>query len=452
MTLNLAALNEVSRAFALRTEGSPFFSTPAIERVRRSLRAGLAAPSDSVMILVGTAGVGKTLLIQSLLDELPAKGWRKARLSFTLMSGADILRSVAYAFGMPPHETQEAHDMREPIEWLRDRLCDWTAREQKCLLVVDEAQGLSPEALHTLLGLSQMRLNKRPLLRVLLAGQPELLDLLDAPEAEPFALTLFSLPGFLPNESFAYVRECMARYAAPRLPALGDDALAALHQRSQGLPGRLNQLCIRLFHTAILQESFATLDAAAVMAEANDLSFHARPESTPPVIARVARSPRAQLAEASVDLPAAPVQPVDLVAPTSPVITTPSKRLPASLLASLCLGLLACGVLFYAARLPDAQLPDKALAQTRPVPVIEQAGAEPTADAGELLIHPAAGPQRAPETAAPAAPPVIRQGGTPLPAKDEATTHKLCEKLLVQVSLGEPLSTAQKRTLETQCH
>jgi len=449
MTLNLAALNEVSRAFALRTEGSPFFSTPAIERVRRSLRAGLAAPSDSVMVLVGTAGVGKTLLIQALLDELPAKGWRKARLSFTLMSGADILRSVAYAFGMPPHE---AHEMREPIEWLRDRLCDWTAREQKCLLVVDEAQGLSPEALYTLLGLSQMRWKNRPLLRVLLAGQPELLDLLDAPEAEPFALTLFSLPGFLPNESFAYVRECVARYAAPRLPALGDDALAALHQRSQGLPGRLNQLCIRLFHTAILQESFAPLDAAAVMAEADDLSFHARPESAPPVIARVARSPRAQLAEAPLDVPAAPVQPMDLVAPASPVIPTPSKRLPASLLASLCLGLLACGVLFYAARQPDAKLPDKALAQTSPIPVIEHASTEPTADAGELLIHPAAGPQRGPETAAPAAPPVIRQGGTSLPAKDEATTHKLCEKLLVQVSLGEPLSTAQKRTLETQCH
>ena len=457
MTLNVAALNEVSRAFALPTEGLPNFSTPAIERVRQSLRAGLATESDSVMVLVGTSGVGKTLLIQSLLDDLPASWSHKARVNFTLMSPADLLQSVAYAFGMLSTET------RAPTEWLRSRLCDWTAREQGCLLVVDEAQGLSPKALGTLLGLSQMRLKNRPLLRIILAGQPELLDLLDAPEAAPFALNLLSLPGFRPSESNAYVRQCLARHGGLRLPALSDTALTAIHQRTQGLPGRINPLCVRIFHTAILRESFEALDAAAVNAEAEELCFHSAPERDTPVVARASRvvqHPSASLREMAMSAPSpapAPAQPTASAPVLSAPATPPQRRLPVGLLAGLFVGVLACGALFYATRAPNAVAPEKALAQTSPTPhqVTTAAPAPmpaPVTEASELVIHPAAGPQPAPEIAAPAAKPVVvSQGVTPTQAKDEPT-RKLCEKLLVQVSLGEPLSTSQKQTLDTQCH
>ncbi len=453
MTLNLAALNEVSRAFALRsTEGQPSFPTPALEQVRRTLLAALAAESDSVAVLVGTAGVGKTLLIQSLLDELPVSSWRRARLSFTLMSGAEILRSVAFAFGMPPQET------RAPLEWLRDRLCDWAAREQHSLLAIDEAQGLSPEALQTLMGLSQMRLKQRPLLRVMLVGQPELLDLLDAPEVEPFALHLFSLPGFRPSESNAYVRDCMARYAGPRLPALSDAALAAIHQRSQGLPGRINPLCIRLFHTAILSESFEALDADAVTAEADELAFHARSEPVAcaaPVVARMARHPDVPLPLRKDMVPELPEsqQPAASAPPA-----TPRERRPVGMVAGLLVGVLGCGALILAAQTSIDGSAEQPPAQTSRVAhggMVEAAPiASADADVGELVIHPAAGPQRLAEPPAPA--PTSRrrafhQHDTPVPAQDEAR-RKLCEKLLVQVSLGEPLSAAQHHTLETRCH
>ena len=273
MALNLQLLDDVGRTFDWQPDPAQYFPTPATELVRAGLRRSLEAGSG-VLVLTGGAGAGKTLLLQVCLQDLAGRWAHLGHLSYTSMNGADILRSVAYAFGMP---SGDQPDHISPMAWTENQLRTWTALGEASLLVVDEAQNLPADALQPLLALSQLRHDGRPLLRMVLVGRPPLLELLTSPDLRAWATAIgaqFSLPALKPAESSAYLAARLGNLTEPGRSAFSPQVLAAIHARTQGRPGQINVLCKQLLQMAILSEENVPVDVDGVHAQADELGFH----------------------------------------------------------------------------------------------------------------------------------------------------------------------------------
>ncbi|APW37351.1 hypothetical protein RD110_09230 [Rhodoferax koreense] len=455
--MDLELLGELGSVFDWQPDPAQYLPTPASELVRHGLRRSLEA-GRGVVVLTGAAGAGKTLLLQRVLLDMPGRWPHLAQLAYTSMDGAEILRSMAYAFGMPADTPTHGS---AAVAWTESRLRHWAAAGEASLLVVDEAQHLPLDALGPLLALSRLQQDGRPLLRMLLAGRPPLLERLAALASPGAAADIgpqFALSAFQPQESAAFIAQRLAALPSPGRLTLSAPVVAAIHARAQGRPGQIKLLCKQLLQTSILLDEDRPIDVQAVAEQADELGFHAEVlEPTAPA-----------------DLPP-PVPPSPPVQPTqpaqAPVTARTSRTLPLSIV--LMLLTLAAGAALWlrheavplAIRAPlpvPAAVSASALpAAAPPAGTGAQAGAEA---ATEATTPPPPRTSQPPESAPPT-PPAQRQPARPVPPPTRLAANRHpaapepptktespnCGHLLTQLSLGEPLTARQQRTLESTC-
>lgn len=451
MPLNIELLGELSRVFDWQPDPAQYFATSATELARQGICRGLETGSG-VLVLTGAAGAGKTLLMQLALQDMHGRWPHLGQLSYTSMSGAEILRSMAYAFGMPAG--QQTDDIA-PLAWTETRLRHWADRGEASLLVVDEAQNLPLDALQPLLTLSQLQQHGRPLMRMLLVGRPPLLELLNTSgllASSAAALgPQFLLSAFQAHESAAYIADRLAALPASGRPVFSAPVLAEIHTRAHGRPGQIKLLCKQLLETAILLEDNTPIDVRAVATQADELGFHAEVIAASPA----PRVPR-------------PADTANFAAPVKPAAETAHPRksrfLPIAMLLLMALG--GAGLWLQHGSAPTfkrAAAPAvAAVSPSAPPPVtpepVKPESVKPTTQAEAL---PLAGPT--PKAPPPAPQPVERaqpaQPSTHLAVSNKAAAvqpsakaeNSNCAHLLTQLSLGEPLTPGQQRTLESKC-
>ena len=125
--------------------------------------------TDGFVVITGEIGSGKTTLIESFLKELPADVV-VAQINQTQVTALDFLQAVLVQFGFSPFKMRKA----ELISTLNNFLIEQYAAGRKVLLIVDEAQNLSMRVLEEIRLLSGVETTKEKVLRIILAGQPEL--------------------------------------------------------------------------------------------------------------------------------------------------------------------------------------------------------------------------------------------------------------------------------------
>ena len=133
--------------------------------------------TDGFVVITGEIGSGKTTLIETFLRELE-KDVVVAQINQTQVSAVEFLQAVLVQFGFSPFKMKKA----ELIATLNNFLIEQYAAGRKVLLIVDEAQNLSMRVLEEIRLLSGVETTKEKVLRIILAGQPELNEKLDAPE------------------------------------------------------------------------------------------------------------------------------------------------------------------------------------------------------------------------------------------------------------------------------
>ena len=133
--------------------------------------------TDGFVVITGEIGSGKTTLIESFLKEIQSDVVI-AQINQTQVSAIDFLQAVLVQFGFSPFKMKKA----ELIATLNNFLIEQYAAGRKVLLIVDEAQNLSMRVLEEIRLLSGVETTKEKVLRIILAGQPELNEKLDAPE------------------------------------------------------------------------------------------------------------------------------------------------------------------------------------------------------------------------------------------------------------------------------
>lgn len=201
--------------------------------------------------LTGEVGTGKTTLCRLLLEEVP-ETVHPALILNPVLGPRELIATVCEELGIdyPRRATRKAL-----LDLLNRRLLDIHAAGGRAVLVVDEAQNLSPQALEQIRLLTNLETESAKLLQIILIGQPELRRLLDQPGLRQIAQRItarYHLEPLSAPETAAYVGHRLAVAGAARNP-FARGALAELHRQSGGIPRLINIIADRALLAAFTQ-------------------------------------------------------------------------------------------------------------------------------------------------------------------------------------------------------
>jgi general secretion pathway protein A len=208
--------------------------------------------TDGFVVITGEIGSGKTTLIESFLKEIQ-RDVVVAQIGQTQVSVVDFLQSVLVQFGFSPFKMKKA----ELIATLNQFLIEQYAAGRKVLLIVDEAQNLSLKVLEEIRMLSGVETTKDKVLRIILAGQPELNQKLDAPELIQLAQRVrlrFHLGTLSDVEMHAYIHHRLEVAGAADRQIFAEDTYAEIFRFTGGVPRLVNTLCDTAMLSAFGQE------------------------------------------------------------------------------------------------------------------------------------------------------------------------------------------------------
>ncbi len=207
--------------------------------------------AEGFVMITGRPGTGKTTLISTLLQQLDQQTVTTANLVCTQLQADDLLKMVAWDFGVDPTVVSKG----ELIDRLARRLKDGKREGKRALLVVDEAQDLSLSAMEELRLLTNIQENARPLIQIFLLGQPQLRELILRPELEQVHQRIIAathLQGLGEADTRAYILHRLKVVGWRGDPALSEALYPLIHRFSEGVPRRINLICSRLLlHSAV---------------------------------------------------------------------------------------------------------------------------------------------------------------------------------------------------------
>jgi type II secretory pathway predicted ATPase ExeA len=197
--------------------------------------------ADGFVVITGEIGSGKTTLIESFLSELPPD-IVVAQISQTQLSPVEFLQTLLVEFGFKPFRKRKV----ELLAMLKDFLVEQYAAGKKLLLVIDEAQNLSRKVLEEVRLLSGLESQKEKLIRIIIAGQPELSRKLDSPRLAQLTQRVrlrFHLSALSKRETHEYITHRLNVAGANGRTLFTDAACDMVFRYSGGVPRLVNILC-----------------------------------------------------------------------------------------------------------------------------------------------------------------------------------------------------------------
>ncbi len=197
--------------------------------------------TDGFVVITGEIGAGKTTLIESFLKEIQSDVV-VAQINQTQVSAVDFLQAILVQFGFSPFKMKKG----EIIATLNNFLIEQYAAGRKVLLIVDEAQNLAPRVLEEIRLLSGVETTKEKVLRIILAGQPELNAKLDAPELVQLTQRVrlrFHLTALSQAETRGYIQHRLEVAGAGDREIFAEETFAEIFRFTGGVPRLINTLC-----------------------------------------------------------------------------------------------------------------------------------------------------------------------------------------------------------------
>ena len=257
-----------AQPFQLAPDARFFFESTVHRQAMAYLVYGLQH-AEGFIIITGEVGAGKTILVENLLSTIDRSSFVTANIVTTQLAGDDFLYMVAAGFGIAKEGLAKGP--------LLQRISEFALAQhrngKRVLLIVDEAQNLSFEALEELRMLSNIVFDRRLALQSFLLAQPQFRAILGSPRLEQLCQRVtaaYHLGALKEAESRAYVEHRLRRADWKGDPRFTEDCFPLIHKRTGGVPRRINTLCSRLLLFGFLEE-LHTLNVSAVEKVANDL-------------------------------------------------------------------------------------------------------------------------------------------------------------------------------------
>ncbi len=196
------------------------------------------------VLLTGEVGTGKTTVCRCLLEQLP-EDVEVAYVINPKQTSDELLATICDDLGIAFPEGNTS--IKVFVDRINEFLLDAYGRGRKTVLVIDEAQNLSPDVLEQLRLLTNLETSQRKLLQIILLGQPELLQLLARPDLRQLSQRItarYHLGPLSRKELGTYVNHRLA-VAGLRSQLFPPATLDRLHRLSGGVPRLINVLCDR---------------------------------------------------------------------------------------------------------------------------------------------------------------------------------------------------------------
>ncbi|KFN49851.1 ExeA family protein [Arenimonas composti] len=239
--------------------------------------------SGGFVQLTGEVGTGKTTICRLLLEQLP-ENTRVALVLNPRLSPVELLETICEELRLDI--TGKRGSVKALFDALSAYLLDAYAEGLRVVLIVDEAQNLSVEALEQVRLLTNLETPTQKLLQILLLGQPELRDLLGREDLRQLAQRItarFHLTPLDAAETDAYLRHRWAVAGGQRFP-FTKLAVKRIHEHAGGVPRLVNIVAERALLGGYAHDSLQIGE--------QDVDRAAREALAP----RLARLPRPRLA------------------------------------------------------------------------------------------------------------------------------------------------------------
>jgi general secretion pathway protein A len=237
--------------------------------------------TDGFVVITGEIGSGKTTLIETFLKELE-KDVVVAQISQTQVTAVEFLQSLLVQFGFQPFKMKKA----ELLATLNQFLIEQYANGRRVLLIVDEAQNLSNKVLEEIRLLSGIETTKEKVLRIILAGQPELNEKLNSPNLVQLAQRIrlrFHLTALSREDTSAYIQHRLEVAGSQGREIFQPDTYPVIYRYTGGIPRLINTLCDTSMMSAFARDrDIVTLeDVQAAIDELQWVEYTERSQKMP---------------------------------------------------------------------------------------------------------------------------------------------------------------------------
>lgn len=248
----------------------PFTITPNpnfiyLSAIHREAFAHLLYGIDShagFIALTGEVGTGKTTVLRTLLAQLDPERYRCALIFNPCLSGEQLLANICREFGVVAAERNSFGY----LDALNRYLLEQNAAGRTVALVIDEAQNLAPEVLEQVRLISNLETERDKLIQVVLAGQPELDELLKRRDLRQLSQRITVRCRLAPmklHETGDYIAHRL-KVSGSRIPGLfSSGAVKRIYRFSRGIPRLINVACEQALVMAWTRESLTVTPAIA---------------------------------------------------------------------------------------------------------------------------------------------------------------------------------------------
>ena len=227
------------KPFQIVPNPSYLYMSPIHESALTYLEYGLME-NVGFILLTGKVGTGKTTLVRHIMDKFETE--KEIAVIFnTNVTTDELICLILQAFELEPEQGNKTKNLEIFYQFLIEKY----AQNKQVLLIIDEAQNLSDEAIEEIRMLSNLQSDEQNLIQIMLVGQPELKDRLQQPGHKPFAQRIavnFFLSGLVDKETKSYI-EYRLEKAGGKPDIFNTEAIDMIFQASGGIPRTINLLC-----------------------------------------------------------------------------------------------------------------------------------------------------------------------------------------------------------------
>jgi type II secretory pathway predicted ATPase ExeA len=244
----MKATNMYEKFFHLRENPFSFnpdprylFLTPSTQEALAGLTYGIQS-RKGIILLTGEVGTGKTTLLNKLLYSLRQQQAATAFIFNTQLTASELLDCLMTDFGISCGSRTKSDVLMRLNRWLVDR---YRAGEA-AVLVVDEAQNLSPRVLEEIRLLTNLETSTEKLLQIVLSGQPELEEKLKLPQLRQLRQRITVRCRTSPLslvETSGYIARRLRIAGGNGEPIFSPEAIETVYNYACGIPRVINVLC-----------------------------------------------------------------------------------------------------------------------------------------------------------------------------------------------------------------
>jgi general secretion pathway protein A len=223
-----------ARPFQLTPDARFFFESTVHRQAMAYLVYGLHH-AEGFIIITGEVGAGKTILVDNLLSTIDRNTFIAAKLVTTQLAGDDLLHMVAAGFGIG----KEGLAKGSLLQRINDFALAQHRNGKRALLIIDEAQNLSFEALEELRMLSNIVSDRTMIIQSFLLGQPQFRAILGSPQLEQLrqrVTAAYHLGPLSEADCRAYIEHRLRRADWKGDPAFDEGCFSLIHQHTGGVP------------------------------------------------------------------------------------------------------------------------------------------------------------------------------------------------------------------------